>query len=164
MAPPLRFAGPSRLARVSRCVSFSASHRLHSNLLSDEENKKLFGKCNNANGHGHNYKVEVTVRGEAFLPCFQGVVRHPLTSEPTMGTVHHAQVKFEDYLSTQKAAFMHTLPCNACSCFFLTQICETGAVMVIVMERRRQSGPGYCQSSLAEHRNLSSVESNHFPI
>nr|XP_034995563.1 6-pyruvoyl tetrahydrobiopterin synthase-like isoform X2 [Zootoca vivipara] len=35
-----------------------------SNLLSDEENKKLFGKCNNANGHGHNYKVEVTVRGE----------------------------------------------------------------------------------------------------
>ncbi|KAH0623344.1 hypothetical protein JD844_031566 [Phrynosoma platyrhinos] len=33
-------------------------------LLSDEENQKLFGKCNNPNGHGHNYKVEVTVRGE----------------------------------------------------------------------------------------------------
>ncbi|XP_078235720.1 6-pyruvoyl tetrahydrobiopterin synthase isoform X3 [Pogona vitticeps] len=35
-----------------------------SKLLSDEENQKLFGKCNNPNGHGHNYKVEVTVRGE----------------------------------------------------------------------------------------------------
>ncbi|XP_039206476.1 6-pyruvoyl tetrahydrobiopterin synthase isoform X3 [Crotalus tigris] len=32
--------------------------------LSDEENRKLFGKCNNPNGHGHNYKVEVTVQGE----------------------------------------------------------------------------------------------------
>ncbi|NXA88332.1 PTPS synthase, partial [Melanocharis versteri] len=36
----------------------------HSKSLSDEENLKLFGKCNNPNGHGHNYKVVVTVRGE----------------------------------------------------------------------------------------------------
>ncbi|XP_032084672.1 6-pyruvoyl tetrahydrobiopterin synthase [Thamnophis elegans] len=56
MAPPR--------ARVSRCAAFSASHRLHSPSLSDEENRKLFGKCNNPNGHGHNYKVEVTVQGE----------------------------------------------------------------------------------------------------
>ncbi|XP_063408501.1 6-pyruvoyl tetrahydrobiopterin synthase-like [Mytilus trossulus] len=48
---------------ITRTESFSACHRLHSNKLSDEENKKLFGKCNNPNGHGHNYKVEVTVRG-----------------------------------------------------------------------------------------------------
>ncbi|KAM6400424.1 6-pyruvoyl tetrahydrobiopterin synthase isoform 2-T2 [Rhynochetos jubatus] len=59
MAPPA-----TRLARLSRTVSFSASHRLHSKSLSDEENLKLFGKCNNPNGHGHNYKVIVTVRGE----------------------------------------------------------------------------------------------------
>ncbi|KAG8563800.1 hypothetical protein GDO81_016204, partial [Engystomops pustulosus] len=36
----------------------------YSNSLSDEENKKIFGKCNNPNGHGHNYRVIVTVRGE----------------------------------------------------------------------------------------------------
>ncbi|XP_017943939.2 6-pyruvoyl tetrahydrobiopterin synthase [Manacus vitellinus] len=36
----------------------------HSKSLSDEENLKLFGKCNNPNGHGHNYKVTVTVRGQ----------------------------------------------------------------------------------------------------
>ncbi|XP_074783618.1 6-pyruvoyl tetrahydrobiopterin synthase [Athene noctua] len=59
MAPPA-----ARLARVSRAVSFSASHRLHSKSLSDEENLKLFGKCNNPNGHGHNYRVIVTVHGE----------------------------------------------------------------------------------------------------
>ncbi|NXJ68999.1 PTPS synthase, partial [Rostratula benghalensis] len=46
----------SRLARLSRTVSFSACHRLHSKSLTDEENLKLFGKCNNPNGHGHNYK------------------------------------------------------------------------------------------------------------
>ncbi|XP_060643529.2 6-pyruvoyl tetrahydrobiopterin synthase-like [Anolis sagrei] len=64
MTPLVRNSGPPRLARISRCVSFSASHRLHSKSLSDEENRALFGKCNNPNGHGHNYKVEVTVRGK----------------------------------------------------------------------------------------------------
>ncbi|NWZ02145.1 PTPS synthase, partial [Loxia curvirostra] len=46
----------ARLARLSRSVTFSACHRLHSKSLSDEENLQLFGKCNNPNGHGHNYK------------------------------------------------------------------------------------------------------------
>ncbi|XP_067421612.1 6-pyruvoyl tetrahydrobiopterin synthase [Emydura macquarii macquarii] len=61
---PAPAPAPARTARVSRCLSFSACHRLHSKSLSDEENLKLFGKCNNPNGHGHNYKVVVTVRGE----------------------------------------------------------------------------------------------------
>ncbi|KAM5138442.1 6-pyruvoyl tetrahydrobiopterin synthase [Mantella aurantiaca] len=54
----------ARVIEISRTVSFSASHRLHCKSLGDEENKKIFGKCNNPNGHGHNYKVIVTVRGE----------------------------------------------------------------------------------------------------
>ncbi|XP_051958380.1 6-pyruvoyl tetrahydrobiopterin synthase [Xyrauchen texanus] len=53
-----------RIGYITRVQSFSACHRLHSKSLSDEENKKIFGKCNNPNGHGHNYKVEVTVRGK----------------------------------------------------------------------------------------------------
>ena len=40
---------------------FSAAHRLHTPQLSDEVNQKIFGKCNNPNGHGHNYTVLVTV-------------------------------------------------------------------------------------------------------
>uniref|UniRef100_A0A2K6SGC0 6-pyruvoyl tetrahydrobiopterin synthase n=1 Tax=Saimiri boliviensis boliviensis TaxID=39432 RepID=A0A2K6SGC0_SAIBB len=51
-------------AQVSRLLSFSASHRLHSKFLSDEENLKLFGKCSNPNGCGHDCKVVVTVHGE----------------------------------------------------------------------------------------------------
>jgi 6-pyruvoyltetrahydropterin/6-carboxytetrahydropterin synthase len=48
---------------VTRIESFSAAHRLHSLKLTDDENRKIFGKCNNLNGHGHNYKVEITVQG-----------------------------------------------------------------------------------------------------
>jgi len=43
---------------------FSASHRLHCPDLSDEENRQLFGKCNNPAGHGHNYVVQITLRCE----------------------------------------------------------------------------------------------------
>ncbi|MEI6231987.1 MAG: 6-carboxytetrahydropterin synthase [Planctomycetota bacterium] len=49
---------------LTRSIEFSASHRLHSEQLSDEENRRLYGKCNNPNGHGHNYVAEITVRGQ----------------------------------------------------------------------------------------------------
>src|SRR5205823_2669262 len=49
--------------RVSRRYSFPASHRLHSPELSDAKNYETYGKCNNPFGHGHNYEVELTVRG-----------------------------------------------------------------------------------------------------
>jgi 6-pyruvoyltetrahydropterin/6-carboxytetrahydropterin synthase len=43
---------------------FSASHRLHSEAMSAEENRAIYGKCNNPFGHGHNYTLEVTVSGQ----------------------------------------------------------------------------------------------------
>lgn len=49
---------------ITRTYGFSASHRLHSNALSDADNAAIFGKCNWENGHGHNYDVEVTLAGE----------------------------------------------------------------------------------------------------
>ena len=51
------------LVYLTRRETFSACHRLHSKTLTDEENRQLFGKCNNPNGHGHNYTIEVTVKG-----------------------------------------------------------------------------------------------------
>ena len=51
------------LAYLTRRETFSASHRLHSRYLNDLENQSVFDKCNNPNGHGHNYIVEVTVKG-----------------------------------------------------------------------------------------------------
>jgi len=49
---------------LSRRVTFCASHRLHSSDLSDSENQKIFGKCNHHYGHGHNYELEVVLRGK----------------------------------------------------------------------------------------------------
>lgn len=52
------------LVYVTRQLHFNAAHRLHSDLLSDEENENTYGACNNPLGHGHNYDLEVTVVGE----------------------------------------------------------------------------------------------------
>lgn len=49
---------------VARHAHFNAAHRLHNPVLSDAENNKVFGKCNNPNFHGHNYELIVKVTGE----------------------------------------------------------------------------------------------------
>ncbi len=51
-------------AHLHRKYKFSASHRLHCEELSLEENRAIYGKCANPHGHGHNYVAEVTVAGE----------------------------------------------------------------------------------------------------
>ncbi len=48
---------------LTRRYRFAASHRLHTTKLSEAENKRVYGKCSNPYGHGHNYVVEVTVTG-----------------------------------------------------------------------------------------------------
>jgi 6-pyruvoyltetrahydropterin/6-carboxytetrahydropterin synthase len=53
-----------KIVYLTRKAEFSASHYYHNPDLSAEENQRLFGKCNNLNGHGHNYTLEVTVEGE----------------------------------------------------------------------------------------------------
>jgi 6-pyruvoyltetrahydropterin/6-carboxytetrahydropterin synthase len=53
----------TRLAYVTRTENISCAHRLHSPYLSEDENAELYGKCNNPNGHGHNYRISATVRG-----------------------------------------------------------------------------------------------------
>ena len=50
-------------AHLTRRYLFSASHRLHNEAMSANENQATYGKCNNPYGHGHNYSVEVTVSG-----------------------------------------------------------------------------------------------------
>ena len=70
------------MVRFSQTFEFAASHRLHNPALSDDENRTLFGKCNNPLGHGHNYQVQVTLVGEpdpvtgrvADVPAFERAV------------------------------------------------------------------------------------------
>jgi len=51
-------------ATITRRYRFCSAHRLHTEQLSAEENRATFGKCNNPNGHGHNYVVFVSVKGD----------------------------------------------------------------------------------------------------
>lgn len=49
---------------LTKVYSFSAAHRLHNDKFSDQKNLEIFGKCNNLNGHGHDYSLELTIGGE----------------------------------------------------------------------------------------------------
>lgn len=53
----------NNMVSLTQSYEFSASHRLYNPDFTDEENARVFGKCANPNGHGHNYVIEVTVRG-----------------------------------------------------------------------------------------------------
>ncbi len=55
--------GRPELIHLTEQFEFSAAHRLHCPQLTENQNRATFGKCNNPNGHGHNYVVEVTVAG-----------------------------------------------------------------------------------------------------
>jgi 6-pyruvoyltetrahydropterin/6-carboxytetrahydropterin synthase len=63
-----------RILSVTRAIEFSAAHRLYREELSERENRELFGACANPYGHGHNYRLEVTVRGA--LDSRTGMVVH----------------------------------------------------------------------------------------
>jgi 6-pyruvoyltetrahydropterin/6-carboxytetrahydropterin synthase len=67
------FASEFPMIRLSQKFEFAASHRLHCATMSDEENVRTFGKCNNPHGHGHNYELQVTLRG---VPRGDGVLMH----------------------------------------------------------------------------------------
>jgi len=69
-------------AYFSRAYEISASHRLHSAQLSPAENRAAFGKCNNPHGHGHNYRVEVTIGGP--VDATTGMVINMATLDATV--------------------------------------------------------------------------------
>jgi len=84
VTPYLKFSmsNDSPMICVTQQFEFSASHRLHNPELSDQENRELFGKCNNPNGHGHNYVVELSLNRPTQnlqdgidLPAFESKVK-----------------------------------------------------------------------------------------
>jgi len=56
---------------LTRRYRFCAAHRLHTDFLTPQQNWAAFGKCNNPNGHGHNYVVLVTVKSETGQEVYQ---------------------------------------------------------------------------------------------
>ena len=61
----LDFTQETAMIRMTQRFEFSAAHRLHTDALTAAENAAVFGKCNNPNGHGHNYELDVTIGGPA---------------------------------------------------------------------------------------------------
>jgi 6-pyruvoyltetrahydropterin/6-carboxytetrahydropterin synthase len=93
--------------RVTRRYQFSASHRLHSVELSEEENRTLYGKCNNPYGHGHNYVVDVSVRGPVDRETGRAVDAmrlDGLVREQVLGPFDHRN------LNTEVAGFAAVVP------------------------------------------------------
>jgi 6-pyruvoyltetrahydropterin/6-carboxytetrahydropterin synthase len=79
------FAREFPMIRLSQKFEFSASHRLHNPAISDEENQKLFGKCNNPHGHGHNYVLQVTLIGKPDINGF--IIEIPKFEQTVASTV-----------------------------------------------------------------------------
>lgn len=84
-------AGEPNVTQLSHRFEFSAAHRLHNAELGDDENRRLFGKCNNPAGHGHNYEVAVTIRGtpDASGRLMASAVLEKLVDEHAISKVDH---------------------------------------------------------------------------
>jgi 6-pyruvoyltetrahydropterin/6-carboxytetrahydropterin synthase len=88
----------SVMVYLTRRTTFSAAHRLWSNYLSEEENYAIYDKCANPNGHGHNYVMEVTIRG--MLDPHTGMVMNltdikQITDEQVIKWVDHRHLNYD---------------------------------------------------------------------
>jgi 6-pyruvoyltetrahydropterin/6-carboxytetrahydropterin synthase len=109
-------------AYLTRRYRFSASHRLHSAEMSEEENRVTFGKCNNPYGHGHNYFLEVTVSGPVDqttgmvcnLMDLDGFVEREVLSRYDLGNLNTLQ------------EFARTVPTTENLCIGIFEILQRG--------------------------------------
>ncbi len=111
------------MTRVTRRYKFVASHRLHSGRFSEEENRELYGKCNNPYGHGHDYVLDVSVTGPVDAASGQVVniqVLDRLVDERILRDFDHK------YLNADVAEFSEVVP--------------TSENIIRVMEDRLQAG------------------------
>ena len=92
---------------LTRRYSFAASHRLHTTRLDEEENQRIYGKCSNPYGHGHNYAVEVTVSGP--VDPATGMVAH-LESLDSFVSREVLEPFDHTYLNEEVAEFRERVP------------------------------------------------------
>jgi 6-pyruvoyltetrahydropterin/6-carboxytetrahydropterin synthase len=96
------------MMRLTRRYRFAASHRLHVPQFTDEENQRLFGKCNNPFGHGHDYLVEVTVAGPVNektgllidIPALDALVENKVLQRVRMKYLNEQVPEFEQVTAT----------------------------------------------------------------
>jgi 6-pyruvoyltetrahydropterin/6-carboxytetrahydropterin synthase len=95
------------MIRLTRRYRFAASHRLHAPSLSEEENRELYGKCNNPHGHGHDFVLEVRVKGKVDPATGLVVDQAKLDSLVREAVLRDFHMK---YLNTQVPAFAGIVP------------------------------------------------------
>lgn len=138
-------------ATLTRRYRFSASHRLASPQLSDEENRDTFGKCANPYGHGHNYVLEVSVRGP--VDAVTGQVVAPAHLD---GLVHDSVIRALDHrhLNSQVPEFAGEL------------VPTTENLAVVVDRRLRTAWEQACPGgALQLHRvRLQETKNNRFEL
>jgi len=92
----VEFEMESQTVTLRQQFDFAASHRLHVPTLSDEENRRLFGKCNHPSGHGHNYRVEPCVEVEpGRIPTFTLVDLERLTAKHVIDPFDHKHLNID---------------------------------------------------------------------
>ena len=109
-------------AYLTRRYWFSASHRLHSAAMSAEENQAVYGKCNNAYGHGHNYSLEVTVAGP--VDATTGMICNLADLDSFVN--QNILERFGHENLNTLPEFQHTVPTTENLCVKLFQILERG--------------------------------------
>jgi 6-pyruvoyltetrahydropterin/6-carboxytetrahydropterin synthase len=137
------------LITVTRGYQFSASHRLHLDSMNDAENDELYGKCNNPFGHGHNYRLEVTVAGPV----------HGLTGQIVPGEQLDRLVKdavlceFDHrYLNVDLPEFGRLVP-------------TTENVLAVVAERLQKRWPEYIAEPIRLYRiHIQETDRNGFEL
>jgi len=137
---------------LTRRYAFAASHRLHSAHLSEAENQRIYGKCNNPYGHGHNYVVEVTVTGP--VDPATGMIAH--LGELDVFVAREVIEPFDHtYLNKDVAAFQDRVPTteNLCTEIFERLKKFPGARLVrIRLEETSRNSFEYAGESNGSHR------------
>lgn len=109
-------------AHLTRRYMFSASHRLHSDAMSAEENRRTYGKCNNPYGHGHNYAVEVTVSGP--VDDRTGMVCNLVELDSFVN--HEILEHFDHQNINMLPEFKHAVPTTENLCMCIYEIVQRG--------------------------------------
>lgn len=101
------FASELPMTRLSEKFEFSASHRLFKADFSDDQNLKTFGKCSNPHGHGHNYELQVTLRGRTNekgllmdIPTFERIVAESVISRFDHKNLNEEVPEFKNSIPT----------------------------------------------------------------
>ena len=128
-------------AYFGRRYMLSASHRLHAESLSDEENRATYGKCNNPHGHGHNYVIEVLVGGD--VDCETGMVVNMATLDET---VQKAVVERFDHTNLN------------CDPLFVNQVPTTENLTKVVFDLLKHALP----AGKLEYVRVEETENNFF--